>query len=111
MVAQRVACIGRTHPPSDLIHSQHIPAGTILALQHRCKGDYAMQELRIATDWIGLDPFSYLVVTLLASVLWTYCTTVSDFSLSGPGVWVRRSALLLASLGIILFAYTVHTLA
>lgn len=69
-----------------------------------------MWILAEAVDMIGLDPFSYLVISLLACLLWTYCTTVSDFTLTGPGVWIRRGALVVASLGVIFFAYTVRSM-
>ncbi len=64
-----------------------------------------------AVAMLGFDPFTYLVTALLAILVWTYCTAVGSFSLHGPGVWLRRSALLVASAGVILFAYTVRNLA
>ncbi len=69
-----------------------------------------LHVLAIAVNFLGFDPFTYLAVTLLASLFWTYCSTVADFSVAGPGVWLRRSALLVASAGVVLFFYSVRTL-
>ena len=59
---------------------------------------------------LGLDPFAYLVVTILGVVVWTYCSTIGDVSLVGRGVWTRRAALVAATAGVVLFTYSVRSL-
>lgn len=52
------------------------------------------------------DPFEYLVATIIAVIVWTWCSVISDVALTGRGIWLRWSALAVAALGALLFAYT-----
>lgn len=59
---------------------------------------------------LGLDPFSYLVVTIIGIAVWVWCSVVGSVALTGRTLWLRRVSLLLAGLGAVLFAYTARTL-
>ena len=54
---------------------------------------------------LGLDPFDYLVVTIVAVIVWTWCSVIGDFALTGRGVWLRWLSLAVAALGAVLFAH------
>jgi hypothetical protein len=62
------------------------------------------------TARLGVDPFHYLVVTILGIIVWTWYSVIGDFALTGRGIWVRRIALAMALLGAGLFAYTARGL-
>ena len=59
---------------------------------------------------LGLDPFSYLVVTVVSLIVWVWCTMVGSFALTGRGLWVRRASLVVAGLSAALFTYTARSL-
>ena len=59
---------------------------------------------------LGLNPFSYLVVTVFAILVWVWCTAVGGFALTGRGLWLRRGSLVVAALGAALFTYTARSL-
>jgi hypothetical protein len=59
---------------------------------------------------LGLDPFTYLVVTVIGIIVWVWCTMVGSFALTGRGLLVRRASLVVAAIGAVLFAYTARSL-
>jgi hypothetical protein len=59
---------------------------------------------------LGLDPFAYLVVTIIGAVVWAWCTMVGSVALTGRGILLRRAGLVAAAIGAMLFAYTARTL-
>ena len=59
---------------------------------------------------LGLDPFTYLAVTVVGLIGWVWCTMVGSFALTGRGLLVRRASLVVAACGAALFAYTARTL-
>lgn len=61
-------------------------------------------------EWLGLDPFTYLVVTIAGISVWIWCTVIGDFAITGRGLWIRRLALVVAAAGAVLFAYGVRGL-
>jgi hypothetical protein len=68
-------------------------------------GDWMLEELDRIIAWLGLDPFAYLVVTILGIIVWTWCSVIGDFAITGRGMWLRRLSLVVAGLGAALFAY------
>jgi len=69
-----------------------------------------MQVLDRTIALLGLDPFTYLVVTIFGIATWVWCNMVGGIVLTGRGLWIRRASLVLAGAGAILFAYSAHTL-
>lgn len=67
-----------------------------------------MDVVAQVVEYLGLDPFVYLVVVISSLVFWIYANAVADFALAGVGMWMRRGALLVASLGVLFFAYAVR---
>lgn len=65
-------------------------------------------------DWVvtmlGIDPFTYLAIAILSVVVWTVTSLLGNVALTGPSLWLRRVALLVAVMGTVLFAYTARTL-
>ncbi len=59
---------------------------------------------------LGLDPFAYLVVTIIGVIVWVWCSVVTSFALTGRGLWIRRLALVASAGGAALFAYTAQSL-
>ena len=53
---------------------------------------------------LRLDPFAYLVVTIVGIIVWTWCSVIGDFAITGRGLWIRRVSLIAAVLGAALFA-------
>lgn len=64
-----------------------------------------MQEVERLLDWLRQDPFAYLVLTIFGIIVWTWCSVIGDFAITGPGLWLRRASLVVAAGGAILFAY------
>jgi hypothetical protein len=60
--------------------------------------------------WLDWDPFAYLVVTILGIIVWTWCSVIGDFAITGRGLWLRRLSLAAAVLGAALFAYAARGL-
>ncbi len=60
---------------------------------------------------LGLDPFVYLLVTILGLLGWTWSSVIGDFALTGRGVWIRWVALLIAGVGALLFWHSIGMLA
>lgn len=56
--------------------------------------------------FLGLDPFSYLVVTILGVAGWILSNVLGNVALTGRGLWLRRASVLVAGLGVVLFTYT-----
>jgi hypothetical protein len=54
---------------------------------------------------LGLDPFTYVVLTIVGISVWVWCTVIGDFATTGRGLCVRRLALLVAAAGAVLFWY------
>jgi len=69
-----------------------------------------MTALERLAHLLGFDPFTYLVVTIAGIAVWTWCTVIGDFALTGRGVWLRWGALAMAGLGALLFAHTASLL-
>ena len=69
-----------------------------------------MGALQQVVDLLGVDPFVYLAGTIFGVIVWTWCSVIGDFALTGRGIWLRRCALLAAALGAVLFAYSARTL-
>jgi hypothetical protein len=61
-------------------------------------------------SWLDLDPFQYLVVTMLSIIVWTWCSVIGDFALTGRGIWYRWGSLAIAGISAGLFAYTARLL-
>ncbi len=59
---------------------------------------------------LDLDPFTYLVFTIVGIIVWVWCSMVGSMALTGRGLWVRRASLVVAGLGAALFAYTARGL-
>lgn len=59
---------------------------------------------------LGFDPFEYLVVTIIGVIVWTWCSVIGDFALTGRGIWFRWGSLAVAGLGAVLFAHTARLL-
>jgi hypothetical protein len=76
----------------------------------RRRGGVRMQVLQEIARVLGLDPFEYLVITIGGVIVWTWCSVIGDFALTGRGIWVRWAALALAALGAVMFAYTARRL-
>lgn len=60
--------------------------------------------------FLGLDPFSYLVVTIFGVVVWALSNVFGNVALTGRGLWIRRASLVVAALGAVLFTYTARGL-
>jgi len=69
-----------------------------------------MTALAQLAHLLGLNPFEYLVITIVGIVTWTWCTAVSDVALTGRGIWLRWGSLAAAALGAVMFAYTARLL-
>ena len=67
-------------------------------------GDLVTQGLNRILELLGLDPFAYLVVTIMGIIVWTWCSVIGDFAITGRGLWIRRVSLVAAVLGAALFA-------
>lgn len=61
--------------------------------------------LDLVLDRLGLDPFSYLVVTIAGIIVWVWYSVIADVALTGRIVWIRRLSLLLAGFAAVLFLY------
>jgi hypothetical protein len=48
-----------------------------------------MTALERLAHLLGFDPFTYLIVTIAGIAVWTWCTVIGDFALTGRGVWLR----------------------
>jgi hypothetical protein len=64
-----------------------------------------MEAVDRLLEWLRLDPFAYLVVTIFGIIIWVWCSTIGDFAISGRGLWLRRLSLVVAVLGAVFFAY------
>ena len=69
-----------------------------------------MEVLDRVVAFIGLDPFSYLVVTIFGVIVWTLSSVLGNVALTGRGLWIRRVSLVMAALGAVLFTYTARSL-
>jgi hypothetical protein len=67
-------------------------------------GELVSQALERILELLGLDPFAYLVVTIVGIIVWTWCSVIGDFAITGRGLWIRRVSLVAAVLGAALFA-------
>jgi hypothetical protein len=68
-------------------------------------GDWVSEGIDRILATLGLDPFAYLVVTILGIIVWTWCSVIADFAITGRGLWLRRLSLVAAGFGAVLFAY------
>ena len=59
---------------------------------------------------LGLSPFAYMVIAVFGLIVWTWCSAIGDFALTGRGIWLRRSGLVITGVGAALFAYTAYGL-
>ena len=73
-------------------------------------GEDSMVLLDRLVARLGLNPFSYLAVTVFAIFVWVWCTAVGGFALTGRGLWLRRGSLVVAALGAALFTYAARSL-
>jgi hypothetical protein len=74
--------------------------------------DGSVDPWSLATTWIdyvldrlGIDPFAYLVVTIVGVAVWIWYSVISEFALTGRDLWIRRLSLIVAGLGAVLFTY------
>ncbi|MGH7787655.1 MAG: hypothetical protein ACRERC_12350 [Candidatus Binatia bacterium] len=70
----------------------------------------ADQVLGQVAHLVRLDPFEYLLVSIGGVILWTWCSVIGDFALTGRGIWLRWGGLAMAALGAVMFAYTARLL-
>ncbi|MDX2168238.1 MAG: hypothetical protein SF182_14280 [Deltaproteobacteria bacterium] len=69
-----------------------------------------MAILDLLAARIGLDPFEYLVVTIVGIMVWTWCSVIGDVAIDGRGVWLRWGSIALAALGAVMFFTTARLL-
>ena len=69
-----------------------------------------MTVLDYLAQLLAFDPFEYLVVTILGVIVWTWCSVIGDFALTGRGIWLRWASLFAAALGAVLFFHTARLL-
>jgi hypothetical protein len=67
--------------------------------------DEVRSVLDLCLDRLGLDPFAYLVVTILGIIVWVWTSVIGDYALAGPALWVRRLSLVFAGFAAVLFTY------
>lgn len=81
-----------------------IPCPSWLGASMAAVGDLVTLGLNRMLDVLGIDPFAYLVVTILGIIVWTWCSVIGDVAITGRGLWIRRFSLGAAVLGAALFA-------
>lgn len=59
---------------------------------------------------LNVNPFAYMVIAIISLIVWTWCSAIGDFALTGRGIWIRRIALFTAGAATALFAYTARSL-
>ena len=69
-----------------------------------------MTALAKLAQVLGLDPFQYLLITIGGILVWTWCTVITDVALTGRGIWLRWTSLVMAGFGALMFAYTARML-
>lgn len=62
--------------------------------------------LQRVADFLSLDPFAYLMATILGVAVWSWVTVVSSNVITGRGTWLRWGLLAVAGFCAIMFAYT-----
>ena len=65
----------------------------------------ATSFLDVVLDRLGIDPFAYLIITIIGIVVWTWYSVIGEFALTGRDLWIRRLSLFAAGSGAVLFTY------
>jgi hypothetical protein len=63
-----------------------------------------MEYLDLLAARLGLDPFEYLVATIIGIMVWTWCSVITDVAIDGRGVWLRWGSIALAAFSAVMFA-------